>query len=187
MQTRPGQRCPGMGFLPSPRLAAAPRGTAGCALRCLGRELQLGLGFPARELPASTRQKDGWLRGTTRGTQAWGRPLCTRATAVVTCSPQPTRGPRRPPCSGRSLRLSSPASSLLRLGPRPLSRQLLWVTCGLSAGHLWVIRSLSQVLHVHLYQEDLAQSFYQKAAYLKRLTTTAAQTFPGLSQCRALF
>lgn len=98
-----------------------------------------------------------------------------------------TRGPRRPPCSGRSLRPSSPASSLLRLGPRPLSRQLLWVTCGLSAGHLWVIRSLSQVLHIHLYQEDLAQSFYQKAAYLKRLTTTAAQTFPGLSQCQALF
>lgn len=135
MQTRPGQRCPGVGFLPSPRLAAAPRGTAGCALRCLGRELQLGLGFPARELPASTRQKDGWLRGTTRGTQAWGRPLCTRATAVVTCSPQPTRGPRRPPCSGRSLRLSSPASSLLRLGPRPLSRQLLRVICGSPVGY----------------------------------------------------
>lgn len=183
MQTRPGQRCPGMGFLPSPRLAAAPRGTAGCALRCLGRELQLGLGFPARELPASTRQKDGWLRGTTRGTQAWGRPLCTQATAVVTCSPQlhvghadhPARAgscdraPRLPHCSGWG-HVLSPDNS-----------------CGLSVGHLWVIRSLSQVLHIHLHQEDLAQSFYQKAAYLKRLTTTAAQTFPGLSQCRALF
>lgn len=46
-----------------------------------------------------------------------------------------TRGPRRPPCSGRSLRLSSPASSLLRLGPRPLSRQLLRVICGSPVGY----------------------------------------------------
>lgn len=136
MQTRPGQRCLGMGFLPSRRLAAAPRGTAGCALRCLGRELQLGLGFPARELPASTRQKDGWLRGTTRGTQAWGRPLCTQATAVVTCSPQlhvghadhPARAgscdraPRLPHCSGWGHVLSPVNSCGLSVGyPLPLA------------------------------------------------------------------